>query len=183
MTSRSELGDSTPLLHDGKLQGDRCLRWNVSGAITHTFCSPFGIGLKSLACQAALLCARMAAVAPGMCQRGALMHTGRAQAGVWRAHVEKFSPEWFVAVHATIPFIAMLRKACLMPKWAITLTVASAIIGQVPLADLSLERCHGLQPRNRAPQTMLSFLIVMRERFALRPRLHKAALSPACILP
>ena len=27
-------------------------------------------------------------------------------------HVRKFSPAWFLAVHATIPFIAMLRKVC-----------------------------------------------------------------------
>ena len=53
---------------------------------------------------------------------------------MWRAHVEKFSPEWFVAVHATIPFIAMLRKACLMPKWAVIFTVASAVIGQARAA-------------------------------------------------
>lgn len=62
---------------------------------------------------------------------GAFTGVANVPSGVWRAHVEKFSPEWFVAVHATIPFIAMLRKACLMPKWAITFTVASAVIGQV----------------------------------------------------
>jgi hypothetical protein len=46
--------------------------------------------------------------------------------GAWREHTRKFSPEWFLAVHATIPFVAMLRKAVLMPKWAILLTVAGA---------------------------------------------------------
>nr|CAD1830992.1 unnamed protein product [Ananas comosus var. bracteatus] len=30
--------------------------------------------------------------------------------GVWREHTEKFSPQWFAAVHAAVPFIAMLRK-------------------------------------------------------------------------
>ncbi len=46
--------------------------------------------------------------------------------GMWREHTKKFSPQWFLAVHATIPFVAMLRKAVLMPKWAILLTVAGA---------------------------------------------------------
>lgn len=50
--------------------------------------------------------------------------------GVWREHTQKFSPEWFLAVHATIPFVAMLRKAVLMPKWAILLTIAGAVAGQ-----------------------------------------------------
>ena len=46
--------------------------------------------------------------------------------GAWREHTRKFSPQWFLAVHATIPFVASLRKAVLMPKWAILLTVAGA---------------------------------------------------------
>ena len=46
--------------------------------------------------------------------------------GVWREHTTKFSPQWFLAVHATIPFVAALRKAVLMPKWALLLTVAGA---------------------------------------------------------
>ncbi len=76
------------------------------------------------------------------CRASVVTRINCARTGVWRAHVDKFSPEWFVAVHATIPFIAMLRKACLMPKWAITFTVASAIIGQV----LHSVRFLGLQP-------------------------------------
>eukprot|EP00884_Botryococcus_braunii_P007650 jgi/Botrbrau1/16887/Bobra.150_2s0101.1 len=51
--------------------------------------------------------------------------------GMWRAHLPKFSPGWFVAVHVTVPFIAMLRKAVVMPKWAIILTVAAAVAGQM----------------------------------------------------
>jgi len=30
--------------------------------------------------------------------------------GAWREHCEKFSGHWFLAVHASIPFIGMLRK-------------------------------------------------------------------------
>ncbi|GAQ87562.1 hypothetical protein KFL_003610060 [Klebsormidium nitens] len=51
--------------------------------------------------------------------------------GMWREHVEKFSPEWFVAVHAAVPFVAMLRKAVLIPKTAMVLTILAAILGQV----------------------------------------------------
>ncbi|GLI68530.1 hypothetical protein VaNZ11_012921 [Volvox africanus] len=50
--------------------------------------------------------------------------------GMWREHTEKFSSQWFVAVHATIPFIAMLRKAVIMPKYAILFTICAAIAGQ-----------------------------------------------------
>ena len=51
--------------------------------------------------------------------------------GVWREHTEKFSLSWFIAVHAAVPFIAMLRKSVLMPKTAMALTIAASIIGQV----------------------------------------------------
>ena len=51
--------------------------------------------------------------------------------GVWREHTEKFSPSWFAAVHAAVPFIGMLRKSVLMPKTAMAFTIAASILGQV----------------------------------------------------
>ncbi|GAB2286788.1 hypothetical protein Dimus_021183 [Dionaea muscipula] len=51
--------------------------------------------------------------------------------GVWREHTEKFSPAWFAAVHAAVPFIAMLRKSVLMPKSAMAFTIGASILGQV----------------------------------------------------
>ncbi|KAL0382659.1 UNVERIFIED_CONTAM: hypothetical protein Scaly_0553200 [Sesamum calycinum] len=51
--------------------------------------------------------------------------------GIWREHTEKFSPSWFVAVHAAVPFIGMLRKSVLMPKTAMAITIAASILGQV----------------------------------------------------
>ncbi|OVA18440.1 hypothetical protein BVC80_1833g111 [Macleaya cordata] len=51
--------------------------------------------------------------------------------GIWREHTEKFSPSWFVAVHAAVPFIAMLRKSVLMPKTAMAITIAASVLGQV----------------------------------------------------
>ena len=51
--------------------------------------------------------------------------------GIWREHTEKFSPSWFVAVHAAVPFIGMLRKSVLMPKTAMAFTIAASVLGQV----------------------------------------------------
>lgn len=51
--------------------------------------------------------------------------------GVWKEHTVKFSLSWFAAVHAAVPFIAMLRKSVLMPKAAMALTIAASILGQV----------------------------------------------------
>lgn len=51
--------------------------------------------------------------------------------GIWREHTEKFSPSWFVAVHAAVPFIAMLRKSVHMPKTAMAFTIAASVLGQV----------------------------------------------------
>jgi hypothetical protein len=51
--------------------------------------------------------------------------------GMWREHTQKFSPAWFVAVHASVPFIAMLRKAVHMPKHVMLFTFAASILGQV----------------------------------------------------
>lgn len=51
--------------------------------------------------------------------------------GMWKEHTKKFSLPWFAAVHAAVPFIAVLRKSVLMPKTAMALTVAASILGQV----------------------------------------------------
>ncbi|KAG6534266.1 uncharacterized protein LOC121985162 [Zingiber officinale] len=50
--------------------------------------------------------------------------------GVWREHTKKFSPQWAIAIHAAVPFIAMLRKSVLMPKAAMAITIAASILGQ-----------------------------------------------------
>ncbi|KAG8651226.1 uncharacterized protein LOC110618500 [Manihot esculenta] len=51
--------------------------------------------------------------------------------GIWREHTQKFSVSWFTAVHAAVPFIAMLRKSILMPKSAMAFTIAASVLGQV----------------------------------------------------
>jgi len=45
--------------------------------------------------------------------------------------------QWFLAVHAAIPFVAMLRKAVLMPKWAILLTLIGS--SECPACKLLLQ--------------------------------------------
>lgn len=60
--------------------------------------------------------------------------------GMWRDHTKKFSPEWFLAVHATIPFVAMTRQGIGMPKTVIFLTIAAAITGQAVGARLERKR-------------------------------------------
>ncbi|EFH45952.1 hypothetical protein ARALYDRAFT_492335 [Arabidopsis lyrata subsp. lyrata] len=51
--------------------------------------------------------------------------------GVWREHTEKYSAAWFVALHAAVPFIGILRKSVLMPKTAMVFTIAASVLGQV----------------------------------------------------
>lgn len=60
--------------------------------------------------------------------------------GMWREHTRKFSPQWFLAVHATIPFVAMTRQGIGMPKTVIFLTIASAILGQAVGARVERRR-------------------------------------------
>ncbi|KAF9590769.1 hypothetical protein IFM89_038296 [Coptis chinensis] len=62
---------------------------------------------------------------------GALGMAANVPLGIWREHTKKFSPSWFVAVHAAVPFIAMLRKSVLMPKTAMAITIAASIVGQI----------------------------------------------------
>jgi len=71
---------------------------------------------------------------------GAASAAANVPMGAWREHQKKFSAQWFLAVHATIPFIAMLRKGVVMPKWAILLTIATAIAGQAVGARLERQR-------------------------------------------
>ncbi|KAG9449356.1 hypothetical protein H6P81_009321 [Aristolochia fimbriata] len=65
--------------------------------------------------------------------------------GIWREHTQKFSPSWFIAVHAAVPFIAMLRKCLLMPKTAMAFTIAASIMGQVIGSRAERYRLQALQ--------------------------------------
>jgi len=69
--------------------------------------------------------------------------------GAWRSHTRKFSLEWFVAVHATVPFVAALRQATLLPRWALLLTVAGAVAGQMVGAKVEEARVRGVEERRK----------------------------------
>lgn len=63
--------------------------------------------------------------------------------GMLREHTKKFSPGWILAVHATVPFVAMLRKAVMMPMWGLGLTVVGSIIGQQIGSSIEKKRLRG----------------------------------------
>jgi len=77
--------------------------------------------------------------------------------GAVREHFEKFSVGWFVAVHATIPFVAMLRKAVIMPKYAMLVTIAAAVMGQV--IGSRLERLRLRHEEQHGPLLQLPLLL------------------------
>jgi hypothetical protein len=62
--------------------------------------------------------------------------------GWWRAGVRKFSPAWFVAVHAAVPLIVALRLVLDLPfRWAtLPLFVACYFAGQALGARLRQPR-------------------------------------------
>ncbi|XP_027913614.1 uncharacterized protein LOC114173425 [Vigna unguiculata] len=114
---------------------------NVLPLVATAFRPPSGMKLK---CPPAVVAARAALA------RTALVKTLRPQPlpakmlviaalgmavnvpfGMWKEHTAKFSLSWFVAVHAAVPFIAMLRKSVVMPKSAMALTIIASILGQV----------------------------------------------------
>jgi len=50
--------------------------------------------------------------------------------GVWRSQVRKFSPQWFLAVHLSMPLLVFLRLYWAVPGITIPLVIAFAILGQ-----------------------------------------------------
>ncbi|KAL4385326.1 hypothetical protein GQ457_15G007870 [Hibiscus cannabinus] len=77
--------------------------------------------------------------------------------GAWREHTDKFSLSWFVAVHAAVPFIAMLRKSVLMPKTAMAMTIGASILGQIIGSRAERRRLKGVAEReNVATETAIA---------------------------
>ncbi|CAN4098430.1 unnamed protein product [Withania somnifera] len=116
----------------------------VSGVlplVASTFQLPPGIKLKcppavvavraALARTAFVKTMRPQPLSSKMLVIGALGVAANIPLGIWREHTEKFSLSWFTAVHAAVPFIAILRKSVVMPKAAMALTIAASILGQV----------------------------------------------------
>lgn len=50
--------------------------------------------------------------------------------GMWRYTVKKFSVSWFIAVHASVPFVIALRIWLQVPYWSVPVLIAVAILGQ-----------------------------------------------------
>ena len=62
--------------------------------------------------------------------------------GYWRASVRKFSPQWFMAVHAAVPMVIAMRFAFGLPfRWSMfPLFVAAYFGGQYVGSRLRLRR-------------------------------------------
>ncbi|KAI3508660.1 hypothetical protein L1887_23669 [Cichorium endivia] len=114
---------------------------NVLPLVAKAFKPPSGIKYK---CPPAIVAARAALARTAFAKNlrpqplpakilviGVMGMAANVPLGVWREHTEKFSPSWFVAIHAAVPFIAMLRKSVLMPKTAMAFTIAASVLGQV----------------------------------------------------
>lgn len=50
--------------------------------------------------------------------------------GVWRERTKKFSLQWIVAIHASIPLIIALRIGLHLHPVAIPINIAAAVLGQ-----------------------------------------------------
>ena len=51
--------------------------------------------------------------------------------GWWRSRQTRFSPPWFLAIHASIPVLVATRFALGLSLWMIPAEIAFAIVGQV----------------------------------------------------
>jgi len=51
--------------------------------------------------------------------------------GMWRRGMRRFSPAWFLAIHASIPLLVALRLALVDTNWVIPPEIALAIAGQM----------------------------------------------------
>uniref|UniRef100_A0A1D1Z4J6 Putative arylformamidase n=1 Tax=Anthurium amnicola TaxID=1678845 RepID=A0A1D1Z4J6_9ARAE len=83
--------------------------------------------------------------------------------GVWREHTKKFSPQWFAAVHAAVPFIGMLRKSVLMPKTAMAVTIAASILGQTIGSRAERLRLKAITAGNLATPAASSTVVTLKK--------------------
>jgi len=56
--------------------------------------------------------------------------------GMWRRRLRRFSPAWFLAIHASIPVLVAMRLAFVPAYWVIPPEVALAVAGQLVGARL-----------------------------------------------
>ncbi|CAI5497666.1 unnamed protein product [Closterium sp. Naga37s-1] len=58
---------------------------------------------------------------------------------------EEEASKWIIAVHASVPLVAVLRKAALMPNYAMAFTIAASVIGQAIGARVERRRLKQLK--------------------------------------
>ena len=51
--------------------------------------------------------------------------------GVWRHGLRRFSPSWFLAVHASIPLLVAIRLSLVSSNWVVAPEMALAIVAQI----------------------------------------------------
>ena len=51
--------------------------------------------------------------------------------GWWRRYQRRFSPAWFLGIHASIPLLIAMRFAFGISYWIIPFEIAAVIAGQV----------------------------------------------------
>ncbi len=67
--------------------------------------------------------------------------------GIWRSGLRRFSPAWFVAIHASIPLLIAMRLVLIRPNWVIPPEIGLAVVGQFAGARLASLRRPGLGAR------------------------------------
>ena len=50
--------------------------------------------------------------------------------GMWRRRLRRFSPAWFLAIHASIPVLVAVRLVFVPAYWVIPPEIALAVAGQ-----------------------------------------------------
>lgn len=51
--------------------------------------------------------------------------------GAWRVRTRRFGPSWWLAIHAPVPLIILLRWALGLPAVFIAASLAGAVLGQL----------------------------------------------------
>jgi hypothetical protein len=63
--------------------------------------------------------------------------------GIWRSGLRRFSPAWFVAIHASIPLLIAMRLVLIRTLWVIPPEIGLAVVGQFVGARLPSPRRPG----------------------------------------
>ena len=67
--------------------------------------------------------------------------------GIWRTGLRRFSPAWFVAIHASLPLLIGMRFALSLPNWVIPPEIGLAVVGQFAGARF-------VSPRRASPSAL-----------------------------